>query len=190
MKAVFYLSTIIICLLFSVSGCKRGCTDKIACNYDEDAKKDDGTCNYGCLQLTNTPSSPGTSNCTVGEKKFNDILSEITINNFDNTIGSPYQGKVFSSLTITQNRYQTCHNGQMGLNGHTENILSFRNVTNYSLTFDFVITQNYNGNHKQYQGFIQGLKPNETRVINTGDGTFYNLNHSQVQVAMATVSYE
>ena len=39
------ISVLVGCVLLS-SSCKKGCTDETASNYDEKAKKDDGTCTY------------------------------------------------------------------------------------------------------------------------------------------------
>ncbi len=43
------LTTLIICVIisFSITSCKKGCLDQRANNYDEKAKKDDGSCDYG-----------------------------------------------------------------------------------------------------------------------------------------------
>ena len=175
-----------ISLISLSSSCqKEGCTDENACNYDSAAKKDDGTCNYGC----NNGGGNGSGNCINGENRFYDVLAQKNINCFDNTFGSPVQGQVFSVLTIIQNRFETCVNGAYKLNGYTENIIKFRNVTSYTITFDYVINQNLNGNYKQYQGYVSSLSPGQTYEINTGNGTFYNLNYSQLEVNGQNISY-
>ncbi len=52
MKKTFYqllVCFVVFAALTLNSGCKtKGCTDKSACNYNSEATKDDGTCNYGC----------------------------------------------------------------------------------------------------------------------------------------------
>ena len=52
MKRVFNFSSVFLLLLLFFSSCsKEGCTDPIAENYDADAKKDDGSCEFimGCM---------------------------------------------------------------------------------------------------------------------------------------------
>ena len=52
MKRVFKFSSVFLLMLLFFSSCsKEGCTDPIAENYDADAKKDDGSCEFimGCM---------------------------------------------------------------------------------------------------------------------------------------------
>ncbi|MDR6805554.1 hypothetical protein J2Y45_002137 [Dyadobacter sp. BE34] len=125
--------------------------------------------------------------CNNGDVKFYDVLAKKSINCWDNTFGSPTQG-VFSVLTLTQNRFQSCVNGKFELKGLTENIVSFKNVTEKTISFDYTITQNYSGNIRQHQGFVSNLKPGAVDEVNTGDNTFYNLNGSQLQVVVNKIT--
>jgi hypothetical protein len=180
---VFTLSVTVLSLTFmsTLTGCdNEGCTDRNACNFDSDAAADDGTCNYGCKPAPV---------CADGEQKFHDIFGEVNINCFDNRLGSPYQNQVFAAMTITQNRFQTCVDGQYKLAGYAENIIQFKNVTTYTITFDFNIKQNYQGSYKEYQGFVQNLTPGQVYQINTGDNTFYQLPNSQIQVVSTNLTY-
>ncbi len=54
MKPSYLLFIVLVTLLSACS--KKGCIDPIAVNYDEKAKKDDGTCVYvkGCMDNTAT----------------------------------------------------------------------------------------------------------------------------------------
>jgi hypothetical protein len=146
----------------------------ISCNNDD--CEDEGTSNT-------------VNECVAGEKQFFDVLGVVNINNFDNQAGSIYQNQVFSTLEIKQNRFETCVNGSFQLNGYTENIITFKNITNHTVSFDYLITQNLNGNIRQYQGVISNLPPNQSNINNTGDNTFYNVNNSQITVQMNTITY-
>ena len=52
MKSIYKFSFVFVVMLLFLSSCsKEGCTDPIAENYDAEAKKDDGTCEFimGCM---------------------------------------------------------------------------------------------------------------------------------------------
>ncbi|MAJ05651.1 MAG: hypothetical protein CL827_02165 [Crocinitomicaceae bacterium] len=52
MKSIYKFSSVFLVMLLFLSSCsKEGCTDPIAENYDAEAKKDDGTCEFimGCM---------------------------------------------------------------------------------------------------------------------------------------------
>jgi hypothetical protein len=52
MKSIYKFSFVFVVMLMFLSSCsKEGCTDPIAENYDAEAKKDDGTCEFvmGCM---------------------------------------------------------------------------------------------------------------------------------------------
>lgn len=65
MNKVLFLLVLVPALLFT-AGCKRkGCTDSTATNYDEDAKKDDGSCEYSTATLHAAFSAFDNDNCTI-----------------------------------------------------------------------------------------------------------------------------
>lgn len=47
----------------------KGCTDPDACNYDYEADKDDGTCNYGCYGIGGGAGGTGGGNSS-GQVSF------------------------------------------------------------------------------------------------------------------------
>ena len=52
MKSIYKFSFVFVVMLMFLSSCsKEGCTDPVAENYDAEAKKDDGTCEFimGCM---------------------------------------------------------------------------------------------------------------------------------------------
>jgi hypothetical protein len=46
MKKNFFITISLLSVILSSSSCKKGCTDQNATNFDYDAKKEDGTCEY------------------------------------------------------------------------------------------------------------------------------------------------
>lgn len=184
-SALLFLST--SCCLFQTC---EGCTDPKACNYDSDAENDDGSCNYGCLAVNQPPNNNGTE-CTGNDNIFNDILSQVNINLYDQQFGSPYQNKVISLLHIRQDRFKSCVNGYWKFNGHVENILNFKNNTSSIISFGYHITQmTPSGITKQYQNVINQLLPGQSYEINTGNSTFYNLYSASLYVNISGIVYE
>ncbi|MFK7787286.1 MAG: hypothetical protein AB8B56_19340 [Crocinitomicaceae bacterium] len=189
MNFIKFLTPFSVFILLIATSCKKqGCTDPTANNYDYSAEQNDGSCVYDSTASTPTP--PG-NECTSGQTQiFFDVLAEENINCFDNTPGSPYQGQVFSLLKLTQNRFADCDNGYLVLNGYTENIIRFENITSNTVTFDYYINQNVNGSIRDYQGYVQDLAAGDFYEINTGDNTFYNVNYGVIQVTMNNISYQ
>ncbi len=60
MKNLRLLSMIALASIMVFSSCKReGCTDPTSLNYDPKAKKDDGSCTYGAVQLSLSSETAG-----------------------------------------------------------------------------------------------------------------------------------
>ena len=80
----FTKNTILVAtgLLFVLTGCKKeGCTDPLADNYSESAKKDDGSCEYSYSVPTTYEFTDANGNNTVsysGQTARMDMLSEMT----------------------------------------------------------------------------------------------------------------
>lgn len=174
-KFISFLS-ILVCISLSLYFCpepvnKKGCTDPEALNYDPEAEEDDGTCYY----------------CNDGDYVFYRVLSQVNINCFDYHENSPYQNQVFSTLNITQNQYKSCEGGSYSIK--TENIIKYTNITTYTISFDFKITQSLNGYNKEYQGYVSQLKSGDTYELNAGYNVFYNVGASQITVEMNSITY-
>lgn len=187
--ALFSMALSSCCIL---GGCD-GCTDPTACNYDPDAKDDDGTCNYGCAtnNIVDPPPPTPPNECSGNDLLYYDVLAQVSVNVFDYQFGSPYQGQVISLLTIRQDRYESCVNGSWDLAGYTENLIAFKNLTQNTVSFGYQIIQTApNGQTKEYQNFVAQLLPGQTYQINTGDNTFYNLNSSSLLLNLTGIFYQ
>ncbi len=187
MKSSFFF---FVLLAFVLPGCCifndcDGCTDPLACNYDDDAKDDDGSCNYSCKP------EPQGNECSGNELQYYDVLAQANYNMFDYQFGSLYQGQVISLLTIRQDRFQSCENGYWELSGYAENIIFFKNLTQHTVSFGYQITQvAQSGQTKVYQNFVNQLPPGQTYQINTGNNTFFNVNVIPVYVNLSGLLYQ
>lgn len=63
----------------SMTSCKKGCTDETATNYDEKAKKDDGSCEYPVVETNEVISSSITSNTTWTSDKIYELDGRIFV---------------------------------------------------------------------------------------------------------------
>ncbi len=52
-----------ISFCYSIYGHKYGCTDMDACNYNPNAKKDDGSCHYGIVKCWDGSSECNKADC-------------------------------------------------------------------------------------------------------------------------------
>jgi hypothetical protein len=148
MKKLYVLIAIATPLLF-VSCAKEGCTDKIAKNYDKDAKKDDGTCKYvyGC---TDPVSVNYDAEATLDDESCMSFVNwdkwvlEITKTGIDTNLAVAHAG---NDSTSTRDVYFM--DGKAPENGvYPEGTMIFK----YSRSADGV-TNEYVGMVKQEVGF-------------------------------------
>lgn len=66
---------------FSMTSCKKGCTDETATNYNEKAKKDDGSCEYVVENKNEVVSGTITSNTTWSNDKIYELKGKVVVNN-------------------------------------------------------------------------------------------------------------
>lgn len=63
--------------LSTISSCKKGCTDSTADNYNEKAKKDDGTCTYTSFVELQFDHEVGTDALTFNDKTFTNAAGNV-----------------------------------------------------------------------------------------------------------------
>ena len=98
MKKVTYIITLLAFVSSVVLySCKRkeGCKDNQALNYDEEAKKDNGSCEYLDDNIQSFV------NHNEAQKEFDDVLTteENAMRDFDNDMDKSGSGQVFSDTT-------------------------------------------------------------------------------------------
>jgi hypothetical protein len=122
--------------------------------------------------------------CVSGDKQYYDTLAQQSINCYDS------YGNAFAVMIVREDIYKTCSDNMYVLNGYTENVITFRNTSNRTVSFDFTVTQHKNGYYRQYQEYVSRLKPNQTVVFNAGNNMFYDLRGSYIEVRMYQIWYE
>lgn len=147
-----------------------GCTQNNACNYSSIAEVDDGSC-YFC------------ADCSGGTLISQNILQETDINLFDFNPSSPYYNQVFSLLNVSWTEDDYCSRVERDF------WITFKNVTNKTITFDYYIESNGDGNIRSKQGFIQNLAPGDNFTKSVGDKAFWNLNVYPLQVLINNIQY-
>lgn len=65
----------------SMTSCKKGCTDETAENYNEKAKKDDGSCTYAEEETNEVVSGTITSNTTWTSDKIYELDGKVVVDN-------------------------------------------------------------------------------------------------------------
>lgn len=112
-----------------VSCKKKGCTDSLASNYDSEAKKNDGSCEYDTLPEYSTPSTyiftDGNGNSTVdfsGQQQRLDMLSEMVVYmKTGNTQGTQLSATQLKNMYANNGYTWTDANG-LGMTGSTKQL--------------------------------------------------------------------
>ncbi len=115
-------------IAFSITSCrKKGCTDETAANYDEEAKKDDGSCEYDTSYVVPTTYafSDENGNSTVsytGQLQRLDMLSEMTVYmKTGNTQGTQLDANQLKSMYANTGYTWDDANG-LGMNSTTKQL--------------------------------------------------------------------
>lgn len=148
-----------------------GCTEANACNYEPNATENNGSC-YTC------------SDCSGATLESSSIRQSIDINVFDLNPSSPYYNQVFSTLNITWHEEKYCRSAVDNF------IITFRNVTSNTITFDYYIESNGNGTIRSKQGFVQSLTAGNSFVKEEGDNAFWNLVAVPITVRVNSIQYQ
>jgi hypothetical protein len=150
-------------LLTTISACnKEGCTDSVASNYDKDANKDNGTCNYieGCMDNESInfdlDASIDDGSCMSFET-WEDWILEVTKTGIDTNLGVAHFA---SDSTSTRDVY--FFEGQDPNNGkYPEGTMIFKHIRTIDST-----QSEYVGMVKQEKGFNQESNDWEWFVLN------------------------
>ena len=150
-----------ICLAILLCAClnackQKGCTDIKACNFDSKAKENSG-CDYSCCE-TGTVTANGDS---------------VKINYYGN---ETYAIAVFTikkdhiSFPVNCEKPQEC-----------KNYVKVTNITDYNISFSYIIDYKLNTNTWQFQNSVSNLAPGK----NTG---FIYINNSCESIVNATIT--
>ncbi|WP_299059198.1 hypothetical protein [uncultured Polaribacter sp.] len=179
-QKILLIAVLFITILFSScgdSGTKTpekepvlGCTQINACNYAPVATEDDGSCTF-C------------SDCSGNTIENSSVFQSIDVNLFDLNPSSSYFNQVFSTLNVTWYKQDYC------IKEENEFYTSFKNVTNKTVTFDYLIQSNANGQIRSTQGFIQNLAPGDTFTKLAPNNSFWNLKTYPVTVRINNIKY-
>lgn len=157
----------IVAVTCGISACnKEGCTDSIASNYDKEATKDDGTCNYikGCLDVTSinfdSAATIDDGSCMTFTT-WEEWILEVTKTGIDTTLGVAH-----FSTDSTSTRDVYFFEGQDPSGGkYPEGTMIFKHVRTIDST-----QAEYVGMVKQEKGFNKESNDWEWFVLNA-DGT-------------------
>ena len=131
MKKIIALLPILGILLFTTNACKKkGCTDSMAVNYNEKAKKDDGSCLY-----TPTINITGANDTTISVGSVYSDLGATATNTNGDSVAVTVQNSVDASNVGTYQVVYTASNE----NGTTEATRTVRVVVtqdNWTVTWD------------------------------------------------------
>jgi len=147
-----------------------GCMQVNACNYSPNATQNDGSC-YFC------------SDCSGNTLENTYLHQTRDYNVLDQNVNSPYYNTVFSTLTINWYREDYCTSL---INNF---FINFKNTTNHTITFDYHIESNADGNIRSAQGIVQSLAPGQIFEKEEGISAFWNLANYPVTVTVNNVDY-
>lgn len=147
-----------------------GCTSINACNYNPNATLDDGSCYY-C------------EDCSGTTLESSETVGTVNLNVFDFNPSSPYYNQVVMLFEVEWIQDIYCEDFENNF------YIRFRNVTNQSITFDYITTSNADGNIRSTQGFVQNLSPNATYEVLAPPNSFWNINVYPVTVSGNSIQY-
>lgn len=168
--------------------CQEGCIDPAACNYNPNAVVDDGTCIYNCSYESQYV--PSNSSCTNGDKIFHNVQSQISLNIINEVEGSTHYGEPIVSFNVRKDQYQTCLNDTYQYLGNAEDVISFKNATNRTISFEYKATQTLSdGSIAVYFNKVVQLTAGDDVEINTEQNIFPLLDDSTLKVKLFKVRY-
>lgn len=144
----------------------------------------------GVLSCDSSSEEPSIEfNCNPGDLNFIDVQAEQNIEGIDQTVGSPFENQSITVLTLEQERFETCPEGILTFEGYFETIIKFKNITDKTISFKYVILQTVNETTKQNQGTIFSLSPGEESMENAGEGTFFDLRDAAAILFLENIQY-
>jgi len=75
------------------------------------------------------------------ETVYYNIQSELTLNISNEIEGSQHYGEAIVILNLKKERYKTCLNNEYQYHGVSQDVIGFRNVTNRTISFEYIIAQ-------------------------------------------------
>lgn len=168
--------------------CQEGCIDPSACNYNPNAVKDDGTCLYSCSYESDY--DPSETECLPGDTVFFEIQSELTLIITNEVADSPDFGEPIVLMNVKKEKYKTCHNGTYSYNGVAQDVIGFENMSNRTISFEFVVSQTTDEGIKvEYHNKVKELWPGRAVVIHTDENIFPLLDNTPTKVKLSKVFF-
>lgn len=178
---------LIVGVLSTTASCKKeGCTDVNAINYNEEAKKDDGSCEYPTDELLvddfTPPSGPDMTSSDLESPAYFRLITATSTDGLTFTsTGSVVTDQAnVPDMVMKNNRIYLYYTGW--------NMGSVVNATSCAVSDDNGQTWSYN--HCNFSGFGSGIKPVDPDVLLMTNGNFRMFATTDIAGKKSVLCYE
>ncbi|MBL7899347.1 MAG: hypothetical protein JNJ99_12490 [Crocinitomicaceae bacterium] len=182
----FKIPVLFFSLLITLSCKKEGCTDATATNYNEEAKKDDGSCIYPVDELLvddfTPPTGPDMTSSDLESPAYFRLITATSSDglNFTSTGNLVTDQGAVPDMVIKNNRIYLYYTGW--------NLGTVVNTTACAVSDDNGQTWAYN--NCNFSGFGTGIKPVDPDVILLDNGNFRLFTTTDISGKRSVICYE